>query len=118
MKAIKFKALYRGEWYEVEEMSLYDGNAYISKFKGQSFSPDQEHIKSVVQYTGIIDKNKVEVYEGHVIKYQHSKDSKEYIGEVFWKDDCACFFIRTSPDSGFALLGNQKIVEIVGDIYK
>lgn len=120
MKQVKFKVLYRREWYLAHETHFYeDGSMWINSLIGPDgiICSDSDHIKAVVQFTGVVDKNLIEVYEGDIIKYSHSKDSKEYTGEVFWKEDSACYFIRTSPDSGFALLGHQKIVEKIGSIF-
>jgi hypothetical protein len=68
-------------------------------------------------FCGMLDKHGAEVYDGDIIKYQHSKDSTEYIGEIYYKSDSGCFHIKTSDESGFALLGQQKIIEVVGNIY-
>ena len=73
--------------------------------------------ETVGQFTGMIDINKKEVFGGDKIKYQHSENSKQYIGDVYYNQSCGAFFISTGDDSGFALLGQQKIIEVIGSIH-
>lgn len=78
---------------------------------------DWDYIK-IMQFTGIVDKNKKDVYEDDIVKYQHSIDSKEYIGQVVYNREFASFWLKTGNDSGFALLGQQKIIEVIGNLYE
>ena len=73
---------------------------------------------SVGMFTGVTDIKNKKVFGGDVIKYQHSKDSHEYIGEVWYNEKCAAYWIKTGEDSGFALLGAQKTVEVIGNIHE
>jgi hypothetical protein len=64
-------------------------------------------------FTGRTDINGESVYEGQTIKYQHSKNSTQYEGKVEWNPAFSAFWLKTSNDSGFALLGQQAIIEII-----
>jgi hypothetical protein len=72
----------------------------------------------LMQFTGLKDKHKIDVYEDDIIKYQFNKQAKEYIGPVFYNSSMASFQIKTSDVSGFSLLGQQQIIEVIGNIHE
>ena len=72
--------------------------------------------KTVGQYTGIRDKNEVEIYEGDII-------GNEYIqGEIKWLPEHCAFVARVCDATNHAYIflgsdGHIKNVEIVGNIH-
>ena len=103
MRTIKFKAkrLDNGEWLEGYYRSNNEGKAFISRIKRPplSFEVDPEN---VCQFTGFLDKNGKEIYDGDVLrsdKYPYScieiEERDNYFGVIEWNENDAAFYIVT-----------------------
>ena len=117
MREIKFRA-----WHREQRTMLKKGDTY-----GTSDDLDcvvyfmQGQPVELMQYTGLKDKNGVEIYEGDWIHYKYMGEFEDE-GEITWSEAGARFFIkpRNYPNEhgcSFDELFVQAI-EVIGNIYE
>ena len=64
-----------------------------------------------MQYTGLLDRNGKDVWEGDIIKYTNN-DGIKRVGFVEWFEEEACFYLNSLP------LWEQTEKEVIGNIYQ
>mgnify|MGYP003641225981 CR=1 FL=1 len=121
MRDIKFRA-----WTGLRMMfkTLDDNNWYDSseqkgrQITGKSTSDCRKY--NVMQFTGLTDKNGVEIYEGDKLYFHHDDGEGNYAGVVEW---IACgdwlgwgLMIQGHPDE--LLVNHQDDLEVIGNTYQ
>tara|TARA_R110000823_G_C15525566_1_gene456149 strand:+ start:198 stop:401 length:204 start_codon:yes stop_codon:yes gene_type:complete len=67
MRELKFKALYKGKIYEVSAINWFDEIIQLGETPAGNGIWVKISEVSINQYTGLRDKNNIEIYEGVVV---------------------------------------------------
>lgn len=119
MREIKFRAWFKND---VVEQMLYDknpGDCLVWKNQGQD-------IESIMQYTGLKDKNGKEIYEGDIVEFNdfdslrtggHTEDN---ILQGSISFSCGGWIVKTERGHYdlYTAIVNDEELEIIGNIYE
>ena len=123
MREIKFRA-----WCDSDKMMYYDirdgiGFDYGSIYEFSRFfndDPNDYHKWTVMQYTGLKDKNGVEIYEGDLIRMESYSFHylNKYIYEVYYNEPNMRFRLRNNPHDCDEDATGFHSFEVIGNIYQ
>lgn len=114
------------------DFTLSNSRTMIIDDRGYSVMVDND---TIGQYTGLKDKNGVEIYEGDIVRYYHKTFFKKKGEEVFdfknekcyvvWDIEGACFILNKRKDKvtnkayiDILDMSESNNIEIIGNIYE
>ena len=109
---LKFRAWTGKKMIEVDQITFPNGRGWsLEKGNGVSI-PYQPHI-TLMQYTGLRDKNEKEIYEGDILEYK-ARDFGDFIVE--WNIN-GHWHYRSMRD-GSILIIDYWLSKIIGNVYE
>lgn len=108
---IKFRGKHLNKWiYGYLLKNIDDNKYYISVSLDQFYQVKEE---TIGQYTGLKDKNGVEVYEGDKVKAKFY--GKEVAGEIGFNSGCFLLWNSCVSDNQLFIFTD---IEVIGNVYE
>ena len=110
-REIKFRGKHSNKWiYGYLLKNIDDNKYYISVSLDQFYQVKEE---TIGQYTGLKDKNGVEIYEGDKVKAKFY--GKEVVGEIGFNSGCFLLWNSCVSDNQLFIFTD---IEVIGNIYE
>ena len=121
MRKIKFRAWDSAKkiMRSVANIYTHSHSVFVLVREAAGGPPELIRTECLMQYTGVKDKNGVEIYEGDIIRHQSGKYGTDF--EIKWSP-ILCGFTAMQIESGHPSpqlnQGTMSYFEVVGNIYE
>ena len=117
MREIKFRVWDKKWkiWLEPEDHVIYADNGDVGEVNNNELVESIVHDTVVEKYTGLKDRNGVEIYEGDIVRQQMR--FTETNGIIFWQEEKARFAINLDGFITTITKQQEMSYEVVGNIH-
>lgn len=119
MRTIKFRAISRdtGKWLVGALIPNGKREAYIAPF-GRYLHLEKVDHNTVGQFTGMLDKNGKEIYEGDIVRYYDDIEDELVSSNVVYYEDSCSFCVAPTGSCGDHIgIGAHWQFEVIGNIH-
>ena len=115
MRELKFRAWDKKakEWLNIETVMVYLDGLLAQNINMDIYQIDRNNVE-LMQYTGLLDKQGKEIYEGDIVKGHDSLEPVRIHGKVDFND--ASFCIVSGIGSFYRWMDYD--IEVIGNIYE
>lgn len=120
MRSIKFRAwdIDRKELFFPSSISWKDGVMWAANVHGENRYETVIEKSELMQFTGLLDKNGKEIYEGDIVRYSFL-DVFLDVGKIIWTNSARFVWWARDEGNGYAMtFRDAENREIIGNIHE
>ena len=112
MREIKFRC-----WDKLGKKMMMDIHECYD-WEMMPFKTAEDDSSVLMQFTGLPDKNGVDVFEGDIVEIYSKVGKTKTIGEVVYESKVSAFMVDDTTFKQYLPLTQEDCIEVVGNIYE